>query len=120
VPHLLRVLRQLRLVAGLLGLQCSRTVCAARAARFFLALVDRPHDPPLASPPHPSTPNRYPTLATVLLGGGLCASAGFFLYEASVTRHTRKVSQELLLGGSASVLLGLGVLFLLLWTGVYV
>jgi ABC-type Mn2+/Zn2+ transport system permease subunit len=56
----------------------------------------------------------------VLLGAGLFASAGFFLYEASTNRHTRKASQELLLGIQASVLLGLGVLFLLLWTGVYV
>ncbi|GBF99496.1 hypothetical protein Rsub_12274 [Raphidocelis subcapitata] len=62
----------------------------------------------------------YPPLATVLLAGGLCAAAGFFLYEAGANRLTRKASQELLLGGSASVMLGLGTLFLLLWTGVWV
>jgi hypothetical protein len=79
--------------------------------------------PPRPSSPHPPRnllPRRYPTLATVLLSGGLVASAGFLLYEAGATRHTRKVSQELALGGAASVLLGLGTLFLLLWTGVYV
>lgn len=88
--------------------------------------------PPAATPrprtltPHPPTPpapwrrNRYPTAATLLLGAGLTAAAGFFLYEASANRHTRKASQELALGGAASVLLGLGTLFLLLWTGVYV
>jgi hypothetical protein len=68
-----------------------------------------------------TNPNHsYPTLATTLLAGGLASAAGFFLYEASSTRATRRVTQELALGGAASVLLGLGTLFLLLWTGVYV
>ena len=62
----------------------------------------------------------YPTLATLLLSGGAVATASFFLYLASTTRHSRQASQELLRGGAASVLLGLGTLFLLLWTGVYV
>jgi hypothetical protein len=85
------------------------------------ALCGRPRlrDPRLHDP-RPPPLRRYPTLATVLLASGLAASAGFFLYEASSNRHTRKPAQELALGGAASVLLGLGVLFLLLWTGVYV
>ena len=64
--------------------------------------------------------NSYPLLATALLTTGLCAAAGFFLYEAASSRLTRKASRELALGGTASVCLGLGTLFLLLWTGVYV
>eukprot|EP00891_Asterochloris_glomerata_P000232 jgi/Astpho2/232/Aster-x0906 len=41
-------------------------------------------------------------------------------YEVTKTRHTRKLSEEALLGGISSISLGLGTLFLLLWTGVYI
>lgn len=50
----------------------------------------------------------YPTLATVLLVAGVCFTAAYFLYQVSTTRYTRKVPQEALLGGLASVFLGLG------------
>lgn len=62
----------------------------------------------------------YPLLATVLLAIGLACTGSFFLYEVSKTRHSKQLSQELALGLGASVFLGLGTLFLLLWTGVYV
>lgn len=62
----------------------------------------------------------YPTLATVLLAVGIIASALFCLYQVTTTRHSRKLQHEALLGLAASVSLGLGSLFLLLWTGVYV
>eukprot|EP00198_Chlamydomonas_reinhardtii_P010656 XP_001699993.1 predicted protein [Chlamydomonas reinhardtii] len=62
----------------------------------------------------------YPTLATVLLGGGLCMTGSFFLYEVTKTKSNRQLSSELLLAFISAVLLGLGTLFLLLWTGVYV
>mmetsp|Transcript_12013 Transcript_12013/g.29367 ORF Transcript_12013/g.29367 Transcript_12013/m.29367 type:complete len:80 (+) Transcript_12013:38-277(+) len=62
----------------------------------------------------------YPTLATVLLAAGLASTGGFFLYEVSKTRHGKQLKQELALALIASVCLGLGTLFLLLWTGVYV
>lgn len=62
----------------------------------------------------------YPLLATVLLTVGVLASAFFFLYQVTTTRYSRKLTQEALLGGAASVALGLGTLFLLLWVGVYV
>jgi hypothetical protein len=62
----------------------------------------------------------YPTLATVLLGSGLCATGGFFLYEVTKTRSNRHLRSELLLALVSAVLLGLGTLFLLLWVGVYV
>jgi hypothetical protein len=42
------------------------------------------------------------------------------LLQVSSTRHTRKLTLELALAGVASTLLGLGTLFLLLWTGVFV
>lgn len=62
----------------------------------------------------------YPTLATVLLTSGVATTGAFFLYEVTKTRHTRSIAQEAFLAAIASVLLGLGCLFLLLWTGVYV
>mmetsp|Transcript_10427 Transcript_10427/g.18173 ORF Transcript_10427/g.18173 Transcript_10427/m.18173 type:complete len:80 (-) Transcript_10427:375-614(-) len=62
----------------------------------------------------------YPLLATVLLSGGALFTGSFFLYEVSKTKHSRQLKTELILALIASVLLGLGTLFLLLWTGVYV
>ncbi len=62
----------------------------------------------------------YPPLATGLLALGLGATGAFFLYEVSKTRYSKSLAQELFLGLTAAVLLGLGTLFLLLWTGVYV
>ena len=66
----------------------------------------------------PVSEDLYPALATVLLVGGLCMTGSFFLYE--VTRTQRDLRQEILLAFIAASLLGLGTLFLLLWTGVYV
>ena len=62
----------------------------------------------------------YPTLATVLLTSGIASTGGFFLYEVTKSRHSRSIKQEVVLAALSSVLLGLGCLFLLLWTGVYV
>lgn len=73
------------------------------------------------APVHSPVPlSAYPLLATVLLTGGLCSTAAFFLYEVTTTRYSRKVAHEAVLGGAASVSLGLGTLFLLLWCGVFV
>jgi len=62
----------------------------------------------------------YPLLATVLLIAGMASTAAFFLYQVTTTRYSRKIINELVLGGAASVTLGLGTLFLLLWVGVFV
>ncbi len=72
---------------------------------------------PLGTPLPVST---YPLLATVLLMLGLLSTGSFFLYEVSKTRHSRQIHVEFLIAAVASVFLGLGTLFLLLWTGVYV
>lgn len=68
----------------------------------------------------PVSQGLYPLLATVLLTAGIVASAAFFLYQVTTTRYNRKIYQEAVLGAAASVTLGLGTLFLLLWVGVYV
>lgn len=73
------------------------------------------------APVHSPVPQGvYPLLATVLLTAGIVASAAFFLYQVTTTRYSRKMLPELALGSAASVTLGLGTLFLLLWVGVYV
>ncbi|XP_058426519.1 transmembrane protein 258-like, partial [Diceros bicornis minor] len=61
-------------------------------------------------------------LAVVLLAIGTffsaCHGAGptwFLVYEVTSTKHTRDIYKELLIS-----LAGFGVLFLLLWVGIYV
>ncbi|PNH06329.1 Protein NEF1 [Tetrabaena socialis] len=68
----------------------------------------------------PVPQNLYPALATVLLAAGLTSTGSFFLYEVTKTKSNRALRSELLLALLSSVLLGLGTLFLLLWTGVFV
>lgn len=73
------------------------------------------------SPVHSPVPmSLYPLLATVLLTAGMASTAAFFLYQVTTTRYSRKIVNELMLGGASSVALGLGTLFLLLWVGVFV
>eukprot|EP00898_Chlorokybus_atmophyticus_P005736 jgi/Chlat1/6163/Chrsp41S05706 len=62
----------------------------------------------------------YPILAVLLLSLGLIFAAAFFVYEVTSSKFSRQLSKELVTGGVASIFLGLGSLFLLLWTGVYV
>ncbi|KAK9804691.1 hypothetical protein WJX72_000148 [[Myrmecia] bisecta] len=62
----------------------------------------------------------FPMLAILLIGGGLVSTASFFVYEVRNTKFSRQLTYEIFLGTLSSVLLGFGVLFLLLWTGVYV
>jgi len=73
----------------------------------------------------PIDPVFYPLLAVSLTLAGILFLAWFFVYEATTTnvkgsRDQRLLRHELMLAGPASVLLGLGTLFVLLWTGVYV
>jgi hypothetical protein len=68
----------------------------------------------------PVSPSLYPTLATVLLGSGLCMTGSFFLYEVTKTKSNRALRSELMLAFISALLLGFGTLFLLLWVGVYV
>lgn len=81
----------------------------------------------------------YPTLATVLLLFGILSTVGFFMwvapplvalqqplplhhacpcccrYEVTKTRHTRKLSEEALLGGISSISLVSFIIQYLLW-----
>ncbi|KAH1216290.1 Transmembrane protein 258 [Glycine max] len=62
----------------------------------------------------------YPTLSVFTLAIGLVLTASFFIYEATSSRKSRSLVQELTTGAVASVFLGFGSLFLLLASGVYV
>ncbi|KAK7265371.1 hypothetical protein RJT34_32990 [Clitoria ternatea] len=86
-------------------------------------------DPPLQSAhsvmaPKPITSpvpdSWYPTLSVFTLAIGLVLTASFFIYEATSSRKTRSLVQELTTGAVASVFLGFGSLFLLLACGIYV
>ena len=51
---------------------------------------------------------------------GLFFTAWFFVYEVTSTKFTREILKEVLISIIASIFMGLGTLFLLLWVGIYV
>jgi len=68
----------------------------------------------------PVNPAIYPHLTIVLLGIGIFFMAWFFVYEVTSTKFNRDLPKELIMSLVASVFMGFGVLFLLLWVGIYV
>lgn len=72
----------------------------------------------------PVSTSAYPTLAVVLTSVGLLFLTWFFVYELTTTNETgdkkRNLFKELFIASFASLFLGFGTLFLLLWSGVYV
>ncbi|KAG8123707.1 hypothetical protein E2320_019003 [Naja naja] len=65
-------------------------------------------------------PAVFPHLTVVLLAIGMFFTAWFFVYEATSTKYTWDIYKELLISLVASLFMGFGVLFLLLWDGIYV
>merc|ERR1711983_415446 len=68
----------------------------------------------------PINPAVFPHLTLVLLGIGLFFTAWFFVYEVTSTKFTREMPKELLISVVASIFMGLGSHFLILWVGIYV
>ncbi|XP_078331023.1 dolichyl-diphosphooligosaccharide--protein glycosyltransferase subunit TMEM258 [Crassostrea virginica] len=68
----------------------------------------------------PINPAVFPHLTVVLLGIGLFFMAWFFVYEVTSNKFTRDLYKELMVSLVASVFMGFGVVFLLLWVGIYV
>ena len=68
--------------------------------------------------PVPST--LFLTLWIGLLAAGIAATGWFFVYEVSVSSRRRSIFKESAIAVSASSLLGFGVIFLMLWAGVWV
>ena len=68
----------------------------------------------------PVNPAIFPHLTIVLLGIGIFFTAWFFVYEVTSTKYTRDIFKELLVALVAAIFSGMGVLFLMLWVGIYV
>uniref|UniRef100_A0A1S4MY35 Dolichyl-diphosphooligosaccharide-protein glycosyltransferase subunit TMEM258 n=1 Tax=Pediculus humanus subsp. corporis TaxID=121224 RepID=A0A1S4MY35_PEDHC len=68
----------------------------------------------------PVNPAVFPHLTIVLLGIGIFFTAWFFVYEVTSPKNTRNLFKELLVALVAAFFSGFGVLFLLLWVGIYV
>lgn len=68
----------------------------------------------------PINPAIFPHLTMLLLGIGIFFTAWFFVYEVTSTKVSRDLFKELLLSLVAALFSGFGILFLLLWVGIYV
>ncbi|KAL0487486.1 2 TM domain-containing transmembrane protein [Acrasis kona] len=68
----------------------------------------------------PVDPASYPKVAVSLVTIGLALMAWFMVYETTTSTVNKNIKTELVLAILASVVLGLGLFFLLLWCGVYV
>ncbi|VDL98929.1 unnamed protein product [Schistocephalus solidus] len=68
----------------------------------------------------PVNPAMYSTLTLLLTSIGVFFMAWFFVYEITATKYVREFLKELLMAIMASIFMGTGVLFLLLWVGIYV
>merc|ERR1739848_37463 len=68
----------------------------------------------------PINPAVFPHLTVVLLGIGIFFMAWFFVYEVTSSKFARDLVKELVVSAVASAFMGFGVLFLLLWVGIYV
>jgi len=69
------------------------------------------------SPVHPAI---FPHLTLILLGIGIFFTAWFLVYEVTTTKKTRSILKELFIAMVAASFMGFGLLFLLLWVGIYV
>ena len=68
----------------------------------------------------PVNPTVFPHLTVVLLAIGMFFTAWFFVYEVTSTKYTRDIYKEFLISLVASLFMGFGVLFLLLWVSIYI
>jgi hypothetical protein len=73
---------------------------------------------------YPPVPvDQHGFLASVLLLVGLAAAAAFFANPVSTSKpagNAMRISVELVIAAIASIFLGFGSLFLMLWAGVFV
>ena len=83
----------------------------------------------------PINPAFFPHLTLLLMAIGLFFTAWFFVYQVghyfyivisfvflqvTSTKFTREIMKELVISAVASLFMGFGTLFLLLWVGIYV
>lgn len=65
-------------------------------------------------------PQFYPHLAIFFSFIGFPLFAWFIVYELTTSSKNRSFVQEIITAISSSVVLGVGLFFLLLWSGIYV
>lgn len=75
------------------------------------------HQPPL-TPPVPEA--AFPALAVVLTSLGLTSGAALYVYESTRAKGARSAATEATLAAATSGALGVGLFFLMLWSGLYV
>ena len=68
----------------------------------------------------PVPPTLFLSLWIGLLLLGIAATGWFFVYEVSVSSSKRGVLKETAIATLASCMLGFGLIFLMLWAGVWV
>ena len=68
----------------------------------------------------PVPPTLFLSLWIALLALGVAATGWFFVYSVSVSSRRRSVVKESAIAAVASTLIGFGVIFLMLWAGVWV
>ncbi|XP_041601626.1 transmembrane protein 258-like [Vulpes lagopus] len=68
----------------------------------------------------PVNPEVFPHLTVMLLATGVFFTTWVFVYEITSTKYTRDIYKELLISLVATLFMGFGVLFLLLWVSIYV
>ncbi|XP_038180616.1 transmembrane protein 258-like [Arvicola amphibius] len=68
----------------------------------------------------PVNPAVFPHLTVVLLAIGIFFTGWFFIYKVTSTKYTCDIYKELLISLLASLFMGFGILFLLLWVGICV
>lgn len=56
----------------------------------------------------------------MLLATGMFFTAWFFIYEVTYTKYSQDIYDELLIFLVASLFMGFGILFLLLWVSIYI
>lgn len=67
----------------------------------------------------PVNPAIFSHLTLVLMAIGLFFTAWFFVYEVTSTKFTREKTKEVLISLIASIFMGMGTHFLILWVGIY-
>ena len=68
----------------------------------------------------PVNPAIFPHMAVVLLAVDMFFTSWFLVYKVTSTKYTWDIYKELLISLVASLFMGFGVLFLLLWVGIYI
>ena len=62
----------------------------------------------------------FPHLTIILLGIGLALTAWFFVFGVTSSKKEKNIFKEIAVAAAASVFLGFGTVFLMLWVGIYV